>query len=66
MELPFDPTRSFHDYRFDYGPNGVVFYAAGEPVQEFTQGILERPMRLYVNAWYPDTGSRVVRRTPTA
>lgn len=54
VELPFDPTRGFHDYRFDYGPNGVVFYADGEPVREFTQGIPERPMRLYINAWYPD------------
>lgn len=54
IELPFDPTRGFHEYRFDYGPNGVVFYAGGEPVQEFTSGLPTRPMRLYVNAWYPE------------
>lgn len=54
VELPFDPTRGFHEYRFDYGPNGVVFYADGEPVEEFSQGVPERPMRLYVNTWYPD------------
>ena len=54
VSLPFDPTQGLHDYRFDYGPNGVVFYADGEPLQEFTSGVPDRPMQLYLNAWYPD------------
>jgi beta-glucanase (GH16 family) len=54
IELPFDPTGGLHEYGFDYGPNGVVFYADGQPVEEFTSGIPERPMQLYINAWYPD------------
>ncbi len=54
IELPFDPTGGLHEYGFDYGPNGVVFYADGKPVEEFTSGIPERPMELYINAWYPD------------
>jgi beta-glucanase (GH16 family) len=54
IELPFDPTGGLHEYGFDYGPNGVVFYADGRPVEEFTSGIPKRPMELYINAWYPD------------
>jgi beta-glucanase (GH16 family) len=54
IELPFDPTGGLHEYGFDYGPNGVVFYADGQPVEEFTSGIPKRPMELYINAWYPD------------
>lgn len=54
VDLPFDPTRGFYDYSFDYGPDGVRFYADGELVEEFSEGLPERPMRLYVNAWYPD------------
>ncbi|KAG6033604.1 hypothetical protein E4U41_006866 [Claviceps citrina] len=29
VELPFDPTGSFHEYRFDYLPGRVSFYADG-------------------------------------
>lgn len=54
VDLPFDPTRGFHDYSFDYGPDGVIFYADGEPVEEFSTGVPKRPMQLYVNAWHPD------------
>lgn len=54
VDLPFDPTRGLHDYGFDYGPDGVTFYADGESVEEFTSGVPERPMPLYVNSWYPD------------
>lgn len=54
VDLPFDPTSGFHDYGFDYGPNGIVFYVDGEPVEEFTGGLPDRPMRLYMNTWYPD------------
>lgn len=54
VDIPFDPTRGFHEYRFDYHPDEVTFYVDGEPVQRFSQGLPERPMRLYINAWYPD------------
>ncbi|KAL2270416.1 hypothetical protein VTJ83DRAFT_2600 [Remersonia thermophila] len=30
--LPFDPTADFHEYRFDYLPGLVVFYADGVPL----------------------------------
>jgi endo-1,3-1,4-beta-glycanase ExoK len=38
VELPFDPTQGFHDYRFDYGPNGVVFYAKESPCGSSRRG----------------------------
>src|SRR5690554_6194947 len=28
-ELPFDPTQGFHEYRFDFVPGEVFFYADG-------------------------------------
>lgn len=53
-ELPFDPTAGFHEYRFDLYPGRAEFYADGELLQTFDEGLPERPMRLYVNAWYPE------------
>lgn len=52
--LPFDPTRGFHDYRFDYGPDELSFYVDGELMQTLHGEMPDGPMRLYVNAWYPN------------
>lgn len=52
--LPFDPTRDFHDYRFDYGPDRLDFYVDGRLMQTFHGDMPAAPMRLYVNAWYPN------------
>jgi endo-1,3-1,4-beta-glycanase ExoK len=51
--LPFDPTDGFHEYRLEYGPGAVRFYADGRLMKEWTDGLPASPMRLYVNAWYP-------------
>jgi hypothetical protein len=32
VNLPFDPTTAFHEYRIDYLPNQVIFYADGAPL----------------------------------
>lgn len=53
-KLPFDPTRDFHDYRFDYGPNELKFYVDGKLAQTLRGDMPEAPQRLYVNAWYPN------------
>lgn len=52
-KLPFDPTKDFHDYRFDFYPGRAEFYVDGELVHRFTKGLPEDPMRLYVNSWFP-------------
>lgn len=53
MELPFDPTNGFHEYRFDYAPGSVTFYVDGQPMKEWNDGLPSNSMRLYVNAWFP-------------
>ena len=53
MTLPFDPTTGFHDYRFDYAPGSVRFYADGVLMKEWTDGLPQTSMHLYANAWFP-------------
>lgn len=52
--LPFDPTKGFHDYRFDHGPKHVDFYVDGRRMHRISGNSPDDPMRLYVNAWYPN------------
>lgn len=54
LELPFDPTEDFHDYAFFYGKGSVTFYVDGVPMTTYEGGLPDKPMRLYVNAWFPD------------
>ncbi len=53
LRLPFDPTTGYHDYRFDYAPGSVKFYADGRLMKKWTTGLPRTSMKLYVNAWYP-------------
>ncbi len=53
LTLPFDPTAGYHDYRFDYAPGSVKFYADGQLMKKWTIGLPRTSMKLYVNAWYP-------------
>jgi beta-glucanase (GH16 family) len=34
INLMFDPTKDFHEYRFDYLPGHVIFYADGQRIDE--------------------------------
>ncbi|CAJ2506271.1 Uu.00g004010.m01.CDS01 [Anthostomella pinea] len=34
VDLPFDPTAAFHEYRFDFLPSSVLFYADGVQLAE--------------------------------
>ena len=52
-KLPFDPTRGFHDYTFNYRPGTLEFYVDGELLQTYEEGLPDRPMNLYLNAWFP-------------
>lgn len=53
MELPFDPTAGYHEYRFYYHEEYARFYVDGELMKEWTTGIPDTPMYLMANAWYP-------------
>ncbi|CAN5812586.1 endo-1,3-1,4-beta-glycanase ExoK [soil metagenome] len=52
-KLPFDPTKNFHEYRFDFYPGRADFYADDDLLHSFDEGLPEEPMNLYVNAWFP-------------
>lgn len=54
MKLPFDPTRGFHNYRFDYAPGSLKFYVDGKLMHSYSGNVPDEPMRLYANAWYPN------------
>jgi endo-1,3-1,4-beta-glycanase ExoK len=54
MELPFDPTEEFHDYAFFYDRNAITFYVDGEPMKKYEGGLPYKPMKLYVNSWFPN------------
>jgi hypothetical protein len=52
-ELLFDPTQDFHDYAFSYDEDSITFLVDGEPIEELEGGLPHKPMKLYVNAWFP-------------
>lgn len=62
-ELPFDPSAGFHEYRFDFYPQEVIFYVDGEPMQSWSEGLPGEPMNVWVNTWFPDwlSGSKPAR-----
>ena len=53
MELGFDPTAGFHEYRFDFYSSGVEFYVDGELFKSWSEGLTEQPMQLMLNSWFP-------------
>lgn len=53
IQLGFDPTQDFHDYRFEYSENQVVFYVDDQLVDTFNSEIPKTGMQLMINCWYP-------------
>lgn len=51
--LPFDPAADFHEYAIRFASGSVQFRADGKLLGEWTTGLPTRPMRLFVNAWWP-------------
>jgi len=49
--LPFVPTSDFHEYRFDWFPNYVVFYADGQMLQTLNWTYPMAPGHLSINHW---------------
>ncbi|KAG5983083.1 hypothetical protein E4U55_000839 [Claviceps digitariae] len=48
VELSFDPTSAFHEYRFDYLPGRVLFYADGHSLAEMG------------GEWVPSSGGHLI------
>jgi len=59
VQLPFDPTTGFHEYRFDYlkgastGATSVAFYVDGQKMKAWNTGIPRTSMHLMLNTWFP-------------
>lgn len=53
MLLPFDPTRGFHEYGFDYTADSVSFYVDGQHMRTWYDGIPRTSMHLMLNTWFP-------------
>ncbi|KAI1505516.1 glycoside hydrolase family 16 protein [Biscogniauxia marginata] len=52
VNLGFDPTADFHEYRFDFLQGRVLFYADGEPLAELDgPGVPTTPGHLLLSHW---------------
>ncbi|KAI5863214.1 concanavalin A-like lectin/glucanase domain-containing protein [Durotheca rogersii] len=52
VHLPFDPTADFHEYRFDFLPDEVLFYADATLLAEMNQtSVPLGPGRLHISHW---------------
>ncbi|KAI6347740.1 hypothetical protein MCOR25_010899 [Pyricularia grisea] len=52
INLPFDPTRDFHEYRMDFLPQRVIFYADGQALAEMTgDAVPDHPGHLILQHW---------------
>jgi hypothetical protein len=52
VNLPFDPTTSFHEYRFDFLPGKVFFYADGAMLAEMSgPAVPSSPGHLLLSHW---------------
>jgi beta-glucanase (GH16 family) len=49
--LPFRPDKDFHDYRFDWTPTQVVFYADNQLLHVMTQSIPDSGGHMVFNHW---------------
>ncbi|KAI8139247.1 concanavalin A-like lectin/glucanase domain-containing protein [Fennellomyces sp. T-0311] len=49
--LGFDPSAEFHEYRFDWMPNLVIFYIDGIEARRMVTNVPSLPGRLMFNHW---------------
>ncbi|KAI5793325.1 concanavalin A-like lectin/glucanase domain-containing protein [Geopyxis carbonaria] len=49
--LPFAPSKGFHEYRFDWTPGRVSFFADGAWLADITQNVPEHPGSLLFAHW---------------
>ena len=53
-KLDFDPTKEFHNYKFEYDENTVEFYVDNKLIKGFRGGFSKEDMYLMLNSWYPN------------
>ena len=53
-ELSFDPASGFHEYRIDYFPKQILFYAGDELMATFDSQLPSAKMRVMINHWWPN------------
>jgi hypothetical protein len=51
LPLGFDPSAGFHEYRFDWLPDRVVFYIDSSPVSTMVYSVPHDNGRLFLNHW---------------
>jgi hypothetical protein len=51
QHLPFRPDEKFHEYRFDWTPNSVIFYVDGQIMHTMTENIPNSAGRMFMNHW---------------
>jgi hypothetical protein len=51
VNLPFDPTDGFHEYRFDFVPGNVIFYADSIRLGSMNTSVPSTPGHLMLTQW---------------
>ena len=51
QQLPFSPDDGFHEYRFDWSPDAVKFYADGILLQTMNKSIPTSPGHITLSHW---------------
>ena len=51
QQLPFSPDDGFHEYRFDWSPDAVKFYADGVLLQTMNKSIPTSPGHITISHW---------------
>lgn len=50
-QLPFQPDEGFHEYRFDWSPTAVKFYADGVLLQTLSKSVPNSPGHITLSHW---------------
>ena len=50
-QLPYQPDEGFHEYRFDWTPTAVMYYADGVLLKTMTKSIPTSPGRITLSHW---------------
>ncbi|KAI4213126.1 MAG: hypothetical protein LQ351_004280 [Letrouitia transgressa] len=50
-QVPFHPDDGYHEYRFDWTPEKVSYYADGQHLGDVTTGLPTHPGRIHFNHW---------------
>lgn len=51
QQLPFSPADDFHEYRFDWSPDAVQFYADGVLLKTMNKSIPDSPGHITLSHW---------------